>query len=103
MNFDLLRFSHLTLPICAGNECQDIKQEPKTTKLGKGQIAMASQRRAKRRALPESSRLLRHKDGHRETFRQAKQWAAERRRLPESWKFRTRVLRHGEQKSCQAK
>ena len=29
VNFDLLRFSHLTLPICAGIECPNIKQVQK--------------------------------------------------------------------------
>jgi len=50
-----------------------------------GQIfRQAKQWRAEWRAVPESSRLLRHRDGHGQIFRQAKQWRAERRRLPES-------------------
>jgi hypothetical protein len=97
VNFDLLRFSHLTLPICAGIECQDIKQGPKTTKMNKGQLAMASQMRSQRRATPESSRSIRHKDGHGEA--KANQMASSSR----DWINMTRAIGHGEKKSCQAK
>ena len=38
-----LCFMCLTLPICVGIECQNIKQELKTTKMSKDHLAMASQ------------------------------------------------------------
>jgi len=44
---DLLRFIHLTLPICAGIECQNIKQGSKRTKVGKRYLAMASRNPAR--------------------------------------------------------
>jgi len=56
MNNCLLFFLYLTLPICAGIGCQNTKQGPKTTKLCKDQLAMAIQRRAKWRVLPESTK-----------------------------------------------
>ncbi|KEH18270.1 hypothetical protein MTR_8g015490 [Medicago truncatula] len=46
---DLLRFIHLTIPICAGIECQNIKQGPK---VGKSYFVMASINPARRNISP---------------------------------------------------
>jgi len=43
---------YLTLPICAGIECQDIKKERKTKNLCKGQLATMSERRVHGEILP---------------------------------------------------
>ncbi|KEH23210.1 hypothetical protein MtrunA17_Chr7g0242821 [Medicago truncatula] len=82
---DLLRLIHLTLPICTGIECQNIKQGPKRTKVGKSYFAWRAE------ILPD------------EIFRQARQRRVKWRAVPESWKNMTRTLCHGKQKFRQAK
>jgi len=107
---DLLRFIHLTLPICVGIECQNIKQGPKRTKVGKSYFAMASRNPVRRNILPgetkaSSSRELEKQDKSTSPWR-AEILPGEKRRfhlIKVTWQKPTgkeSLSRHGEPNSA---